>query len=84
MEGRALTVPPRPSASVLPSRSQTLLCAAGSVPIEGGVVELVVAGYSDGGVLVLAEIERQLGIAERLARCIEDPRAPDRVGARAR
>ena len=34
---------------------------------------------SDGGVLVLAEIERRLGIAERLARCIEDPRAPERV-----
>jgi DDE family transposase len=34
---------------------------------------------SDGGLLVLAEIERRLGIAERLARCLEDPRAPDRV-----
>jgi hypothetical protein len=34
---------------------------------------------SDGGVLMLAEIERHLGIAERLARCIEDPRAPERV-----
>jgi hypothetical protein len=34
---------------------------------------------SDGGVLMLAEIERKLGIAERLARCIEDPRAPRRV-----
>jgi hypothetical protein len=34
---------------------------------------------SDGGVLVLAEIERRLGIAERLARCLEDPRVPDRV-----
>ena len=31
---------------------------------------------SDGEVLVLAEIERRLGIAERLARCLEDPRAP--------
>jgi hypothetical protein len=30
-------------------------------------------------VLVLAEIERRLGVAERLARCIEDPRAPARV-----
>jgi hypothetical protein len=30
---------------------------------------------SDAGVLMLAEIEHQLGIAERLARCIEDPRA---------
>jgi hypothetical protein len=34
---------------------------------------------SDAGVLVLAEVERQLGLAERLARCIEDPRAPERV-----
>ena len=34
---------------------------------------------SDGGVLMLAEIERHLGIAERLARCIEDPRAPERI-----
>jgi DDE family transposase len=33
---------------------------------------------SDGGLLALAEIERRLRIAERLAR-IEDPRAPDRV-----
>jgi hypothetical protein len=31
---------------------------------------------SDAGVLLLAEIERRLGIAERLARCIEDPRDP--------
>src|ERR671912_470391 len=34
---------------------------------------------SDGGVLVLAEVERRLGIAARLARCLEDPRAPERV-----
>ena len=29
--------------------------------------------------LVLAEFERRLGLAERLARCIEDPRDPERV-----
>src|SRR5450432_3006204 len=34
---------------------------------------------SDAGVLLLAEIERRLGIAERLARCIEDPRDPAAV-----
>jgi hypothetical protein len=34
---------------------------------------------SDAGVVVLAEIERRLGLAERLARCIDDPRAPQRV-----
>ncbi len=34
---------------------------------------------SDAGVLVLAEIERKLGLADRLAGCLEDPRAPERV-----
>jgi Transposase DDE domain group 1 len=34
---------------------------------------------SDGGLLALSEVERRLGIADRLAACIEDPRAPDRV-----
>lgn len=34
---------------------------------------------SDGGILLLAEVERRLGIAARLARRVEDPRAPDRI-----
>jgi Transposase DDE domain group 1 len=34
---------------------------------------------SDAGVLVLAEVERRLGIAERLARCLADPRDPERI-----
>ena len=34
---------------------------------------------SDGGVLLLAQIERRLRIAKRLATCIEDPRDPDCV-----
>jgi hypothetical protein len=34
---------------------------------------------SDAGVLVLAEVERRLDIAERLARCLADPRDPERV-----
>lgn len=34
---------------------------------------------SDGGLLALREVERRLGIADRLAACIEDPRAPERV-----
>lgn len=34
---------------------------------------------SDGGVLLLAQAERQLGIAERLAACISDPRDQSRV-----
>jgi hypothetical protein len=54
----------------------------GLSPIEGKPVQIAFDGgrlTSDGGVLVLAEIERRLGIAERLARCVADPRAPERV-----
>ena len=54
----------------------------GLSPIASKAVHLTFDGgqlTSDAGVLVLAEIERRLGIAERLARCIEDPRAPERV-----
>ncbi len=34
---------------------------------------------SDGGILLLAEVDRRLKIAERLARCLEDPRAPEQI-----
>ena len=34
---------------------------------------------SEGGLLALREIERRLGLADRLANCLVDPRAPDRV-----
>jgi hypothetical protein len=33
----------------------------------------------DGGVLLLSEIERSLDVATRLAQCLEDPRAPERI-----
>ena len=54
----------------------------GLSPVTGKPVQVTFdAGRltSDGGVLMLAEIERKLGIAGRLARCIEDPRGPGRV-----
>jgi len=34
---------------------------------------------SDGGVLMLAQAERMMGICQRLAECIDDPRDPSRV-----
>jgi hypothetical protein len=34
---------------------------------------------SDGGVLALREVEQRLRVADRLAACIEDPRAPDLI-----
>ena len=34
---------------------------------------------SNSGVLALAEVEKWLRVADRLARCIDDPRCPDQV-----
>lgn len=34
---------------------------------------------SNSGVLALAEVEKRLGVADRLARCIDDPRCPDQT-----
>jgi hypothetical protein len=54
----------------------------GLSPVHGKPVHLTFDGgrlTSDAGVLLLAEIERRLGLAERLARCLADPRAPDRI-----
>ncbi len=34
---------------------------------------------SDGGLLALRKVEQRLGLADRLAACIDDPRAPERV-----
>jgi hypothetical protein len=54
----------------------------GLSPVQGKPVHVTFDGgrlTSDAGILVLAEIERRLGLAERLARCLTDPRAPERV-----
>jgi hypothetical protein len=50
--------------------------------IAGKLVDAAFDGgrmTSDAGILLLAAIEQRLGIAERLAACIEDPREPERV-----
>ncbi len=55
---------------------------SGLSPIAGKQVRVAFNGgrlTSDAGVLVLAEIERRLGLAERLARCLVDPRSPERI-----
>jgi hypothetical protein len=45
-----------------------------SVAFDGGRMS------SDGGVLLLRDVERRLGLAERLARCMTDRRDPARIG----
>jgi len=44
-----------------------------SAAFDGGLLS------SDGGVLLLREVERRLGIAERLAECLTDRRDPERI-----
>ena len=54
----------------------------GLSPVGGKPVHVTFDGgrlTSDAGVLLLAEVERRLGLAERLARCLADPRATDRI-----
>ncbi len=58
------------------------LVLSGPSSVVGKAVRVTFDGgrlTSDAGVLLLADIERRLGIAERLARCIADPRSPERV-----
>jgi Transposase DDE domain group 1 len=54
----------------------------GLSPVKGKPVQVTFDGgrlTSDAGVLLLAEVERRLRLAERLACCLTDPRAPERV-----
>ena len=54
----------------------------GLSPVQGKAVVARFDGgqlSSEGGLLVLREIERRLGLAERLAGCLTDPRAPEKV-----
>ena len=65
-----------------PTMAENAPFLPGLSPVMGKPVQLAFDGgrlTSDGGVLVLAEIERRLGIAERLSSCLNDPRSPDRI-----
>jgi hypothetical protein len=59
-----------------------MLPLPGLSPVGGKVVVARFDGgclSSDAGVLVLREIEQRMGVAERLAGCIDDPRAQAQV-----
>jgi hypothetical protein len=54
----------------------------GLSPVQGKAVVARFDGgrlSSEGGLLVLREVERRLGLADRLAGCLKDPRAPEKV-----
>jgi len=59
-----------------------MLPLPGLSPVSGKTVVAKFDGgllSSDGGVLVLREVEQRLRIADRLAACIQDPRLPDQI-----
>jgi hypothetical protein len=59
-----------------------MLPLAGLSPVDGKAVVAKFDGgllSSDGGVLALREVEQRLGVADRLAACLVDRRAPDQI-----
>jgi DDE family transposase len=66
----------------MPAETGSTAMLPGLSPIRG---RPIVAHFddelasSDGGLLLLREVEQRLGVAQRLAACIRDPRAPGRV-----
>src|ERR1700735_2423705 len=65
-----------------PAMSDPMLPLPGLSPVSGKNVIVKFDGgllSSDGGILTLREIESRLRVAERMAACIEDPRASNHV-----
>jgi Transposase DDE domain group 1 len=73
---------PRHFSEATSAMIDTMPALPGLSPVSGKTVIAKFDGgvlSSDGGVLVLREIEQGFRIAESLAACIEDPRAPDQI-----
>lgn len=66
----------------MPAKVESTPALPGLSPVGG---KSIVARFdggslsSDGGLLALREVEERLGVARRLAACIDDPRAPERI-----
>jgi len=66
----------------MPVRVETTPILPGLSPVCGKTIVARFDGASmssDGGLLALREVEQRLAIASRLASCIRDPRAPERI-----
>jgi hypothetical protein len=66
----------------MPAKVESTLSLPGLSPVASKPIIARFDGgrlSSDGGVLALREIEQRLGIADRLAACVADPRLADRV-----
>jgi hypothetical protein len=77
-----LSSDPSQAQRAMPSTVGTCPALPGLSPVGGkSVIARFDGGHlsSDGGLLVLREVERRLDVAQRLAACIADPRDPNRV-----
>jgi len=66
----------------MPADAHATLPLPGLTPVAGKPIIARFDGgslSSDGGLLALREVEARLGVARRLAACIDDPRAPERI-----
>lgn len=66
----------------MPADTQATPPLPGLSPVSGKPIIARFDGgslSSDGGLLALREVEGRLRVAERLAACIDDPRAPERI-----
>jgi hypothetical protein len=66
----------------MPAKPEAIPALPGLSPVRGKPIIARFDGgqlSSDGGILALREIEQRLGIADRLAGCVTDPRDPGRV-----
>jgi len=73
---------PRHFREATPAMIDSMLPLPGLSPVSGKTVVAKFDGgllSSDGGILVLREIEQRLGVADRLAACMVDPRAPELI-----
>ena len=66
----------------MPAKVESTPALPGLSPVAGKPIIARFDGgslSSDGGLLALREVEARLGVAQRLAACIDDPRAPERI-----
>jgi len=66
----------------MPASAEATSMLPGLSPLHGRAIEArfdAALMSSDGGLLILREIEQRTALATRLADCITDPRAPERT-----
>ena len=65
-----------------PAMDDPILPLPGLSPVSGKRLDVRFDGgmlSSDGGILLLREVEQRLRVADRLAACIKDPRSPEHI-----